>query len=132
MTNHTVADASTVDSGHTAYILVCIALVQLMLPGLAFFYAGLLKHDSVITMIMQNYAAMGVITIIWFLFGFSLCFGHSYGLWGSITTFGAFYNVEGTRWLAPILELIIQRIQAEKSWGTSPDSRSRLIKECLP
>ena len=38
---------------------------------------------------------MGVITILWFLFVFSLCFGHTYHFFGSITTFGAFYNVDG-------------------------------------
>ena len=66
---------------------------QLMLPGLAFFYAGLLRPSSVIAMIMQNFAAMGVITVLWFLFVFSLCFGHTYTFWGSITTYGAFHNV---------------------------------------
>ena len=66
-----------------------------MLPGLAFFYAGLLRPNSVIAMMMQNFAAMGVITILWFLFVFSLCFGHTYYFWGSITTFGAFNNVDG-------------------------------------
>ena len=66
-----------------------------MLPGLAFFYAGLLRPNSVITMMMQNFVAMGVITVLWFLFVFSLCFGHSYYFWGSITTFGAFNNVDG-------------------------------------
>ena len=63
------------DTGHTAFILICMALVQLMLPGLAFFYAGLLQANSVITMIMQNFACMGVVTVLWFLGGFSLCFG---------------------------------------------------------
>jgi len=86
---------TTVDSGHTAWILICMALVQLMLPGLAFFYAGLLHRKSVVSMIMQNYAAMGVITMVWFMFGFSLCFGHTYGFVGSITTFGMFNDVDG-------------------------------------
>ena len=54
----------TVDSGHTAWILVSMALVQFMLPGLAFFYAGLLHRRSVITMIMQNFASMGVIFVL--------------------------------------------------------------------
>lgn len=87
--------ATTIDSGHTAWILVSMALVQLMLPGLAFFYAGLLRPNSVIAMMMQNFAAMGVITVLWFLFVFSLCFGHTYYFVGSPTTFGAFNNVDG-------------------------------------
>jgi Amt family ammonium transporter len=86
---------TTIDSGHTAWILVSMALVQLMLPGLAFFYAGLLRPNSVIAMMMQNFAAMGLITVMWFLFVFSLCFGHTYYFFGSITTFGAFNNVDG-------------------------------------
>lgn len=84
-----------VDSGHTAFLLICMALVQLMLPGLAFFYAGLLHKKSVITMMMQNFIAMGIVTIVWLLFGFSLCFGHTYGFWGSPTTFGMFNDVTG-------------------------------------
>ena len=88
MTNSTVS--LSIDSGHTAYILVSMALVQLMMPGLAFFYGGLLHKHSVVTMLMQNFAAMGVVTVIWFAFGFSLCFGHSYTFWGSPTAFGGF------------------------------------------
>ena len=65
----------TIDSGHTAWLLVSMALVQFMLPGLAFFYAGLLHRRSVITMIMQNFASMGVIFVLWFFVVFSLCFG---------------------------------------------------------
>ena len=47
-------------------------------------------------MMMQNFASMGLITVMWFLFVFSLCFGHTYVFWGSITTFGAFHNVNGS------------------------------------
>jgi len=85
------------DSGHTAFLLLCMALVQLMLPGLAFFYAGLLSSKSVITMIMQNFACMGIVTIMWFAFGFSLCFGESndFKIFGDITTFGGFKDVGG-------------------------------------
>jgi len=83
------------DTGHTAFILICMALVQLMLPGLAFFYAGLLQANSVITMIMQNFACMGVVTVLWFLGGFSLCFGSDLGFFGDITDFWGFKNVNG-------------------------------------
>merc|ERR1712195_33605 len=83
------------DTGHTAFILICMALVQLMLPGLAFFYAGLLQANSVITMIMQNFACMGVVSVLWFLCGFSLCFGSDQGFFGNITDFWGFKNVNG-------------------------------------
>jgi Amt family ammonium transporter len=94
-TSPAAASSPATNAGHTAWILVSMALVQLMMPGLAFFYAGLLKSNSVVTMIMQNFAAMGIITVLWFAFVFSLCFGHTYGFVGSITTFGGFNNVGG-------------------------------------
>ena len=78
-----------IDSGHTAWILMSMALVQLMLPGLAFFYAGLLHRNSVVTMIMQNYASMGVVTIVWFLIGFSLCLGEDAGNFIPVYIFAA-------------------------------------------
>jgi len=70
---------TSVDVGHTAFILVCMALVQLMTPGLAFFYGGLCKNRSVGTMMAQNFASMGIVTVLWFIIAFSLCFGHSAG-----------------------------------------------------
>ena len=72
-----------------------MAMVQLMLPGLAFFYAGLLHRRSVVTMIMQNFAAMGVIFVLWFLFVFSLCFGDTWVFVGSILSYPCFINVDG-------------------------------------
>ena len=70
-----------------------MALVQFMLPGLAFFYAGLLHRRSVITMIMQNFASMGVIFVLWFFVVFSLCFGETWHFFGSILTYPCFLNV---------------------------------------
>ena len=86
---------TAVDSGHTAWILVSMALVQFMLPGLAFFYAGLLHRRSVITMIMQNFASMGVIFVLWFFIVFSMCFGETWHFFGSILTYPCFLNVDG-------------------------------------
>jgi len=88
--------ATSIDSGHTAWVLVAMALVQLMLPGLAFFYAGLLPKTSVVTMIMQNYISMGIVFVLWFVCGFSLCFGESYDVWGSLVRFPFFMNVDGS------------------------------------
>lgn len=83
-----------IDTGHTAWILISMALVQLMVPGLAFFYAGLMRSPSVITMMVQNYSMMGLVTIIWLLVGFSLCFGEDRTLFGDITTFWGFKDVD--------------------------------------
>lgn len=85
----------TIDSGHTAYILMSMALVQLMTPGLAFFYGGLCKQSSIISMFMQNFLSMGIVTVIWFVIGFSLCFGSSEKFLGNPTTFAFFKGVNG-------------------------------------
>lgn len=64
-----------INSGDTAFIILCAALVCLMTPGLAFFYGGLVSRKNVLTIMMQSFVSMGVVTIIWFVFGFSLAFG---------------------------------------------------------
>ena len=63
------------DSGHTAWILVSSALVLLMTPGLAFFYGGLVRGKNVLSTIMYSFSAMGVVSIVWVLWGYSLAFG---------------------------------------------------------
>lgn len=68
-----------INSGDTAFIIICAALVCLMTPGLAFFYGGLVSRKNVLTIMMQSFISMGVVTIIWFTFGFSLAFGPDIG-----------------------------------------------------
>ena len=81
------------DSGDTAWLLTSCALVLLMTPGLAFFYGGMVRSKNVLGMLMKNYIAMGVVTIVWVLVGASLAFSGStsigdysvigdFGLWG--------------------------------------------------
>ena len=82
------------DSGHTGYILVCMALVNLMTPGLAFFYGGLVRSSNVLTIMMQNYVSMGLVTIIWLVWGYSLCFGTSKN--GVIGSARSHYMLEDT------------------------------------
>merc|ERR1711990_227065 len=82
-----------------------------MLPGLAFFYAGLLHRRSVVAMMMQNYAAMGIVTIIWLLFGFSLCFAPGdFSLYGRGSTFAVFKNVDGGPLTFPSSEVFVPDI----------------------
>ena len=69
----------TVDTGDTAFVLLCAALVCLMTPGLAFFYGGLVRRKNVLAIMMQSFISMGVVTVIWVLFGYSLSFGRSMG-----------------------------------------------------
>lgn len=68
-----------INSGDTAFMIVCAALVCLMTPGLAFFYGGLVSRKNVLTIMMQSYISMGIVTIIWFVAGFSLAFGPDIG-----------------------------------------------------
>lgn len=76
----------SVDTGDTAFILLCTALVCLMTPGLAFFYGGLVRRKNVLTIMMQSFISMGVIAVIWIFGGFSLAFGPDIGgLFGSIS-----------------------------------------------
>jgi ammonium transporter, Amt family len=63
------------NTGDTAWVLAAAALVLFMTPGLALFYGGMVRAKNVLAMLMQNFFAMGIVTIIWVLFGFSLAFG---------------------------------------------------------
>lgn len=68
-----------INTGDTAFMIVCAALVCLMTPGLAFFYGGLVNRKNVLTIMMQSFISMGIVTIIWFVVGFSLAFGPDVG-----------------------------------------------------
>ena len=67
--------AATIDQGATAWVLISIALVAFMTPGLAFFYGGMVRAKNVLGMLMQNIFAMGLISVLWAAVGFSLAFG---------------------------------------------------------
>ena len=67
------------DTGNTGFMLLCSSLVMLMTPGLAFFYGGLVSRHNVLTIMMQSYVSMGWTTLIWFIFGYSLCFSGDVG-----------------------------------------------------
>ena len=71
------------DTGDTAWMLASAALVLLMTPGLAFFYGGMVRARGVLNMIMMSISAMGVVTVLWVLYGYSVAFGNDkYGLFG--------------------------------------------------
>ncbi len=71
------------DSGNTAWVLVSAALVLFMTPGLAFFYAGMVRSKNVLGMLMQNFFSMGLISVLWAAVGFSLAFGDGGGFIGN-------------------------------------------------
>jgi Amt family ammonium transporter len=70
-----LADPPTVDTGNTAWLLASSALVLLMTPGLAFFYGGLNRSKSVLNMMMMSFSCIGLISVLWLLYGFSWAFG---------------------------------------------------------
>jgi Amt family ammonium transporter len=65
----------TLDTGDTAWLLLSSALVLLMTPGLAFFYGGLNRSKSVLNMMMMSFSSIGLISILWLIYGFSGAFG---------------------------------------------------------
>lgn len=68
-----------IDSGDTAWMLVSSAFVLLMTPGLAFFYGGMVNKRNVISTMLQSFVALGVVSVLWVIIGFSLAFGESMG-----------------------------------------------------
>ena len=64
------------NSGDTAWMLVSTALVLLMTPGLAFFYGGMVRTKSVLNMMMMSFISMGIVSVLWVIYGFELAFGY--------------------------------------------------------
>ncbi|MFI0808366.1 ammonium transporter [Streptomyces echinatus] len=76
------ADAPRLSSANTGFMLICSALVMLMTPGLAFFYGGMVRVKSTLNMLMMSFISLGIVTILWVLYGFSLAFGTGNSLLG--------------------------------------------------
>jgi Amt family ammonium transporter len=62
------------DTGSTGFMLLATSLVMLMTPGLAFFYGGLAGKRNILGIMIQSFVSMGITTILWYMFGYSLCF----------------------------------------------------------
>jgi Amt family ammonium transporter len=94
---NTVTPSKTpIDKADTAWLLISTALVLLMTPGLAFFYGGMVRKKNVISTMLQSFVCMGLITIIWVVFGFSLAFGEDVGGLGIIGNPGSFFMMRNT------------------------------------
>ncbi|MBR3628394.1 MAG: ammonium transporter [Elusimicrobia bacterium] len=63
----------------TAFIIICAALVMIMTPGVALFYGGMVRRKNVLGMLMQSFVVLGIATVIWILYGYSLAFGPDIG-----------------------------------------------------
>jgi Amt family ammonium transporter len=82
------------DTGDTAWLLTCTGLVLLMTPGLAFFYGGMVRAKNVLAMLMQNYVAIGVVTVTWVLVGYSLAFAPGNRALGGLRFLGLGHDAE--------------------------------------
>ena len=71
------------NAGDTAWVLVAAALVLFMTPGLAFFYGGMVRSKNVLGMLMQNFFALGIVSVLWAIVGYSLAFGGTNGWIGN-------------------------------------------------
>ena len=99
------AFAEQVNGADTAWIMASTALVLFMtLPGLAMFYAGLVRSRNVLSVLMQCFAIAGVSSILWFIMGYSLAFG------------------EGNSWIGDFSKAMLSGIDRDTASGTIPES----------
>jgi ammonium transporter, Amt family len=77
------------DSGDTAFILICTAMVMLMTPGVGFFYGGLVRRKNLISMVVLSFVAFSIVTLQWIFLGYGLAFGADIsGLFGTLSFIG--------------------------------------------
>ncbi len=106
----TVLQGGPVSAGDTAWLLTATGLVLLMTPGLSYFYGGMVSRKNVISTMLQSFIAMGVVSILWVVFGFSLAFGESInGIIGNPFTYFMFGGVTGSTHptLSPTVPLMV-------------------------
>src|SRR4051812_33918211 len=103
------APGESMNSGDVAWMLTASALVLLMTPGLSFFYGGMVSFRNVVSTMLQSVIALGVISLLWVLVGFSLAFGKDVGhVVGNPLTFFMFDGVGAeTSFLAPTIPLLV-------------------------
>ena len=77
-------DFARVDTGSTAWVLVSAALVLFMTPGVAFFYGGMVRTKHVMSMLMQNFVTIALVSVAWVVIGYSLAFGKGNGFIGDL------------------------------------------------
>jgi Amt family ammonium transporter len=76
MKAETTMEEIVLNSGDTAWMLASTALVFLMTPGLAFFYGGMVRTKSVLNMMMMSFVTIGIVSVVWVIYGFELAFGY--------------------------------------------------------
>lgn len=99
-----------INAADTAWMLTATGLVLFMTPGLSFFYGGMVGSKNIISTMLQSFVCMGLVSLIWVVVGFSLCFGDSIGgVIGDPRTFFMFNGVGGSTHasLSPTIPLIL-------------------------
>lgn len=108
--NHSAKDTNTYNQADTVWITIAAALVFLMTTGLAFFYGGMVHRKNVLSTMIKSVVAAGVVSVLWVVAGYSLCFGESInGIIGNPFTH-FFYKdvVAGKPWVgAPTIPLLL-------------------------
>src|SRR2546422_7730706 len=119
-----------IDSGDTAFMLASTALVMLMTIGLAFFYGGFVRRKNVLAIMMQSFAAFGIVTVVWILVGYSFAFGEDQGGFIGSLQYAGLTNVGGEphpRYGTTIPALVFMAFQlmfAIISWNAMKDRKS--------
>ena len=72
-------EPEVIDSGNTAFVLICAALVMVMTPALGFFYGGLVNRKNVLSTLMHSFFILALISVVWVLWGYTLAFGPDKG-----------------------------------------------------
>ncbi|THB70073.1 MAG: ammonium transporter [Desulfovibrio sp.] len=103
------------DTGNTAFVLICAALVMFMTPGLALFYGGLTRNKNVLGTIMHSFVMLGLATLVWVTVGYTLSFGTDVGGLGIIGGFDY---------------LFLQNVGTE-DWGDGVPHLAFMIFQCM-
>ena len=77
-----------INQADTLFVLMSAAFVMLMTPGLAFFYGGMVRRKNILSVLMQCFVALCLLSLQWILFGYSLSFAPGNGFWGGLSWFG--------------------------------------------
>ncbi|MDX8446376.1 ammonium transporter [Mesorhizobium captivum] len=103
------APAPALDTGNTAWMLTSTALVLMMtIPGLALFYGGMVRKKNVLATIMQSFAITCLVTVLWFMFGYSLAFSDGGGMNAYLGGFSKFFHhgiTTSTLWLPGVANI---------------------------
>ncbi|MDI9336969.1 MAG: ammonium transporter [Alphaproteobacteria bacterium] len=89
-----ISEQYPTDKVDMVFMFICAALVFLMTPGLAFFYGGMVDKKNILSTMLKSFACIGIVTLMWLFFGFSLTFGNSlFGIIGNPKTFFLYQSV---------------------------------------